>query len=372
MTTATDCNGNECQVAPSYGVKLYSDNINSHLSSPAILSYYTSGNLGHPKEVCFSRADWKTCVQHRADYLQQMGIQRGETVATMISFGPWFSGDNIHDALLQLGTRVLPVGIHPAHRSGAERLMRHLGVSTIITTPSLALALADTCNAPKVKKIILIGENATTDLKNRISQKLQAKVKSLYAATEAIIGFEDPADPSLYCWDPNYLDLHIITSSGDVALTGKGELLVTKKYGDASPIKAYRLGDIVELFPAGNDNFPKLRFLGRTGHAFSLSTGVEVSRAQLDRFLDDLELPIKRAHFSVQHLNNGTDTIEILLATNTPFSSQQICVSFCNLTLDIADLAACGALHISATRNTLLLNDVRKRKITISENPWQL
>ncbi len=368
MTTSTGCNDNDYQVVPCYGERLCPDKINSH----AILSYYTSGNLGHPKEIRFSRADWNMCVQHRADYLRQLGIQRGEIVAVMISFGPWFSGDNIHDALLQLGAIVLPVGIHLAHRGGAERLMKHLGVSTIITTPSLALALADTSINYQIKKIVLIGEHSSTALKNCLSRKLQAKVTSLYAATEAIIGFEDPMDPSLYCWDPKYLDLHVITSSGDITQTGKGELLVTKKYGDASPIKEYRLGDIVELFPAGNNNFPKLCFLGRIGHAFTLSTGVKVSRAQLDRFLDDLELPIERAHFSVQHLNNGTDTIEILLTTNAPFSSQQICDSFCNLTFEITDLVSYRALHIYATRDTLLSNEVRKRKITISENPWQL
>lgn len=372
MRAVVGCNGSDYQSTCSCGETLCSDNLNPQLSHRAILSYYTSGNLGYPKKICFSPADWKMCVQHRADYLQQLGVQRGETVATMISFGPWFSGDNIHDALLQLGARVLPVGIHPAHRGGAKRLMQHLGVSTIITTPSLALALSDTSNTPQIKKIILIGENATAELKDRLSQRLQARVTSLYAATEAIIGFEDPSDPSLYCWDPQYLDLRIVTASGAFAQTGRGELLVTKKYGQATPIREYRLGDIVELLPANNSNFPKLRFLGRAGHAFSLSTGVEVSRAQLDRFLDNLELPIEQAHFSVQHLKNGTDSIDILLETQACFIPEKILRSFTNISLDIADLSACGALQINIDQKKIFPLENRKRKIIITETPWQL
>ena len=372
MITATGCNGSNYQAIHSCEKTSCPDNIKPQLSQHALLAYSTSGNLGHPKEICFSLADWKLCVQHRADYLQQLGVQRGEAVATMISFGPWFSGDNLHEALLQLGTRVLPVGIHPAHRDGAARLMQHLGVSTIITTPSLAFSLEKVSNISHLEKIILIGENATTELKDRLSQKLQARVTSLYAATEAIIGFEDPADPTLYCWDPKYLDLRVVTTSGAVSQTGKGELLVTKKYGQTTPIKEYRLGDIVELFPSDKSDFPKLRFLGRTGHAFSLSTGVEISRVQLDRFLDNLELPIGRVHLSVQHLKNGTDSVDILLGTKASIIPEKILQYFTNISLDIADLSACGALQINIgqEKNSSLEN--RKRQITITETPWQL
>ncbi len=341
------------------------------LRDHAILSYSTSGNLGEPKEVSFSATDWQLSVEQRARYLRRLGVRNGDVVATMISFGPWFSGDNIHDALLHLGTRVLPVGIHPAHRRGAVRLMRHLDVSTIITTPSLARTLAGTPAALSLKQVILIGENATVELKRYLGRQLHTRITSLYAATEAIIGFEDPDDPALYCWDPDYLELSVTGGQGGPVQEGVGELLVTRKFGQATTIHNYRLGDIVELLPAGSRGYPRLRFLGRAGHAFTLATGIEVSRAQLERFLDSLGSPVSRAHFSVHHQEDGTDVVEILLQTSEPVGPIRVRDHFCQISLDIADLFSCGALRILVRSDNTPPGVIRKRKLSFAEAPWQ-
>ncbi len=61
--------------------------------------------------------------------------------------------------------------------------------------------------------------------------------------------------------------------------------VVTRRYGEALPLLRYPLGDRVELIAGDNDG-PRFRYLGRSGHGFGLIGGVKVSRSQLESFLD--------------------------------------------------------------------------------------
>ncbi len=336
-----------------------------------MVSYFSSGTTGSPKQVTFSGEDWAACVAHRADYLQRIGVKAGDSVALMISFGPWFSGDNITEALLQIGARVMPLGIHPGHILAAGELIRNLRLTTIITTPSLAMTLADADRLPEQGRLVLVGESVSPILRKQLSARKGLEITSLYAASEAIIGYEDPEDPGIYRWDPKYLHLEVQTEDGQIAQEGVGPLLLTRRYGTAMRFQRHLLGDIVELLPVTGNSMPGLRFLGRKGHGFGLTTGVQVSRASIESFLDETGLPVKSADISVNHGEDGRDLVRITLETSRKFSPEPVKKLFAAMSLELSDLSDNGYLSIEVeARPATALGG--KRFLSISERPWQL
>lgn len=97
---------------------------------PAAITYFSSGTTGTPKPISYGEQDWQDTVGHRADLLRGVGVRGGDTVAVVLPFGPWFSGDNITDALVALGARVLPAGMYAPHLPAIARLVGWTGADT--------------------------------------------------------------------------------------------------------------------------------------------------------------------------------------------------------------------------------------------------
>lgn len=341
-------------------------------SKEGTVVYFSSGSTGTPKRVDFNVQDWDAAVHYRASCLSALGIGSGDRAAVMLPHGPWFSGDNITDALLSLGTQVLSGGMYLPHLNANIQLIKRLNIDTIITTPSIALAMTSSHLRLVLKNLVLVGENLDTDLRAKLSDWFGAAPRSIFAASEAILGYEDPVIPKLFHWDPEEVFLEVIDDSGQVRQEGAGQLLVTKRYGIATPLLRYMLGDRVELLTE-KGGFPTFRFLGRVGHGFSLTTGVKVTRAQLDHFLDKLHVPIANAKFLIHHAFDGTDHVTINISTPEPDADFTIAEeSFKDISIDVADVASCGYLKVSVEGVPYVGTVFGKRKIDIIETPWQL
>ncbi len=334
--------------------------------------YFSSGLTGSPKRMVYSPEDWRETVLHRAECLSELGIGPGDTVAVLVSFGPWFSGDNIVEAVVSLGARAVPTGIHSAHLSGIHNLAQRLGVTAVVTTPSVALSLADCGAIPSVKKLILIGEHASPPLRQRIQSAFDAATLGLFASTEAILGYEDPESPGIFRWNPEKLYLEVLHEDGTIGDQGTGELLVTKRYGKTMQVIRYRLGDRAEIL-SGHNGLPGFRFLGRLGHAFTLASGVKVSRAQVESFLDSLVLPLSRVSFDVHHGADGRDNLNILLQTPGPktrIDVQEVQRRFETCNFEIEDVVNCGYLKTNVRVESGVLSV--KRWVSFNEGPWVL
>ncbi len=93
------------------------------------LAFFSSSSTGTPKRIPFSADDWEQSVRHRADCLAALGLGERHLAAVLLPFGPWFSGDNISDALLRLGARMLRGPVWPSlgryfaphRRAGCQR-----------------------------------------------------------------------------------------------------------------------------------------------------------------------------------------------------------------------------------------------------------
>lgn len=350
-----------------YGISLAS--ICHESVDRASLGYFTSSTTGSPKRVLFTSRDWQDAAVHRASCLASLGVGSDSFAAVVLPFGPWFSGDNLSDALLRLGASVLPVGLYEPHLPGAIRLMDNVGVNVLITTPSVAMILTRFSSPSNIKKIILVGEAVSNNLRAQLAAHFGVVPQCLFAASESVLGAESPDEPSIFVWDPDLLHLEVLTEEKEVREYGIGELLVTRRYGEAMPLLRYRLGDRVELLPA-DSGMPKFIYLGRIGHAFSLVSGVKVGRAQLDQYLDDLATPVHLAEFTIGHTQDG-DHLHIRLGgTGLLHTPDQIRNSFIASSLDLSDAYNCGFVQVTA--ETCEVPVRAKRYLRITETPWSL
>ncbi|MEW6218930.1 MAG: AMP-binding protein [Thermodesulfobacteriota bacterium] len=337
----------------------------------ARLFYLTSGTTGQPKRVIFSREDWHESVRHRAACLRAVGVTPDDTVAVLLPFGPWFSGDNVTDALVELGARVLPAGLYLPHLPGTAKLLNRIGATAVVTLPTAALALGTCSPLHGIRKLILVGEAASPELRARIEDSFGVRPRSLFAASEAILGFEDDCVSGRYHWDPERIHLEVLDPDGVVRDSGFGEALVTRRYAEAIPLVRYRLGDLIELVPDASG--PCFRFIGRVGHAFSLATGVKVTRVQIERFLDALGYGIASASFRIRHLADGTDAITIDLRAADRLDQGEVARWFQSLSLDLADARACGYLKIFVQLRPIPRGyPGGKRRVAFHESPWSL
>lgn len=335
-------------------------------SFPSTLGYFSSSTTGEPKYVEYTHEDWRQTVAHRVSCLAALGISAQDTVGVLVSFGPWFSGQNITDALLEIGARVIPCGIYLPHLPGIARLLKKYNSTAIIATPSVALALASVIPRMELKHLILVGEAASTTVRQRLQDHFSTSPRSVFACSEAILGYEDVIEQGLYHWDSNRLHLEVLDEKGRISETGRGELLVTRRYGTCTPLLRYRLGDYVELQPQGS-----FRFLGRMGHGFSLASGVTLARAVLEQYLGKLDYPVHLAEFHLLHGDDGRDQLKIRLGSSSreTLDTEQAAKTFLSLTPDIHDVAACGYLEVEVSSFDAEFSN--KRRIRINETPWQ-
>jgi len=344
-----------------------------YLKAKPVLTYFSSGSSGNVKQVDYSKEDWSHTVAHRADCLRHLGLTSEDTVGIVLPFGPWFSGDCLSDACLAVGAKVLPGGMSPAHVPGLTSLFDKTGVNTIITTPSLALSLrCHQLSAKGIKRLILVGEHVSKRLKAKLEEYYGITPVSMYAASEAIIGYEDQQKPGWYCCDPERIYLEVLDEYGRIVSNGKGELLVTRRYGMATPLIRYRLEDLVQLYTDESGN-QSCRFIGRVGHAFTLYSGVKIGRMHLDNFLDNLPGVVVKAFFEVKHFDNGRDSLNVTLHCLDPseLTAEKVQEEFINSSLEIMDVFSCGYLSLSVK-----IKDCNhfysKRRIEIIEGPWKL
>jgi len=338
-------------------------------SNPSSLCYFTSSSTGAPKRVAFSSRDWQQTIVHRADCLAELGLGKDHLATVALPFGPWFSGDNLCESLLQLGARVLPASLYGPHLPGMACLMANVGANALITTPSIAHSMTRFPAPGLLDKLILVGEAASPSIRGRLTNHFGVVPQCLYAASEAVLGAEVQDQPGVFHWDPERLYLEVLTPQGSIVEKGIGELLVTRRYGDAMPLLRYPLNDRVELLPDAKDG-PLFRYLGRSGHAFGLATGVKVRRAQLERFLDEIPGLIHAAHFIVEHTPES-DRLQIILGGSGPLPEPaDVCNRFINSSLDVADAHRCGFLTIAAKLHDAPVR--AKRQLRITEAPWNL
>ncbi|MBF0347107.1 MAG: hypothetical protein HQL81_05515 [Magnetococcales bacterium] len=286
-----------------------------------------------------------------------LGVDHTSRAVVATPFSPWFSGDNLSEALTHLGAGVFAAGAYRPHLSGTLSILHDLAADTLITLPSTAMTLLSMLKEGRamgvlppqspLRRVILVGEPAGEKIRSALEQQWGVATHMLFAASEAVIGYEDPGHPGCYRWNRHWVHLEVLRDDGVIDDFGEGELLVSRRWSEASPVVRYALGDRVVIHPATADQSEHFVYLHRQGQACRLPAGVSVDVALLERFLDGLRPSTTTLGVQAIHHEGGCTSLT-LTVNHLPdgHSLDSLAEWFTSLSLDVTDVVASGFVRL--------------------------
>jgi phenylacetate-CoA ligase len=216
--------------------------------------HQTSGTHGRPLPVFDTAADWAWWMDCWRVVLDRGGVAAGDRVLVASSFGPYVGFWSGFDAAVARGVMAIPTG--GLTSLARLELIRNLGATVLLATPSYALHLAEVAADAKidtaglgVRLVIVAGEpgGSVTATRGRIAAAWSADVLDHAGATEVgPWGVGDPRGDGLDViedwFHPEFLSL----ASGGPAEVGElAELVLTTLGRTGAPVIRYRTGDVV-------------------------------------------------------------------------------------------------------------------------------
>jgi phenylacetate-CoA ligase len=226
----------------------------THGPAAYVRYHQTSGTHGRPLPVFDTLADWAWWMDCWRTILDRAGVTAGDRVFVASSFGPYAGFWSGFEAAVARGALAIPSG---GMTSLARlELMRSLGATVLVATPSYALHLAEVAHdhklehaAAEVRVVIVAGEpgGSVPATRNRIAEAWGADVLDHAGATEVGpwgVGdlHGDGLDVIEEFFHPEFLALE----TGEPARPGElAELVLTTLGRAGAPVIRYRTGDVV-------------------------------------------------------------------------------------------------------------------------------
>jgi len=216
--------------------------------------HQTSGTHGRPLPVYDTAADWAWWMKCWRTIFERGGVTAGERVVVASSFGPYVGFWSGFEAAIDCGAMAVPTG---GMTSLARlELIRTVGASVLLATPSYALHLAEVAAESKidaaalgVRLVIVAGEpgGSVAATRSRISTAWAADVLDHAGATEVGpwgVGDHhgDGLDVIEDWFHPEFLALETGGPAGPGQLA---ELVLTTLGRCGAPVIRYRTGDVV-------------------------------------------------------------------------------------------------------------------------------
>ncbi|MBF0401725.1 MAG: hypothetical protein HQL90_13280 [Magnetococcales bacterium] len=244
-------------------------------------------------------------------------------------------------------------GAYRPHLSGTLSILNRMVSDTLITLPSTAMtmlrmlkegrAMGILPQRSSLQRVILVGEPAGGELRAAMEDALGVTTHMLFAASEVVIGHEDPVHPGCYRWNRKWVHLEVRRDDGVIDESGEGELLVSRRWSEASPVVRYALGDRVVIRPATTNQPEHFIHLRRQGQACQLPAGVTIDFPLLERFLEGLHPSTTMLGVQAHHHEGGHTNLTLTLNHMPDGQSlDSLAERFVGLSLDVADVVSSG------------------------------
>lgn len=252
----------------------------------------SSGTSGVPTVVAYTAADLALWARLIGRGLAALGVGPGTRVHSTLGYGLFTGGLGFHAAAEALGACVVPAaaGNSPRHR----RLITDLRAEVLFSTPSYAMHLAESAQAPlpSVRLGVFGAEPMGEALRARLQDAWGMQAHDTYGLSEAIgpgVAWECPARAGLHVNADAFIAEVIDPATGAVLPDGtEGELVLTAPTKEAMPLLRYRTGDRTAIrrapCPCGR-TLPRL--MGIRGRVDGMLTvrGVNVYPSQIEAAL---------------------------------------------------------------------------------------
>ena len=282
----------------------------------------SSGTTGKPTVVGYTRQDLKNWADMVTRFCVSVGVTDEDVAQISFGYGLFTGALGLHYGLENMGVAVVP-----ASSGNTEKqimLLKDFGVTTIISTPSYALYMAEVAREMGYTKedfklrIGLFGsEGSTVEMREQIEAAWGLFATDNYGMSELVgpgVSGECHVREGLHFAEDHFLPEIIDAQSGDVLPRGEtGELVVTTLSKEAIPLLRYRTKDITrlnyEVCPCGRTHVRMDKVTGRTDDMLKIR-GVNVFPSQVESVLllfpqisPNYQLVLRREDF--------TDTMEI-------------------------------------------------------------
>ncbi|MDD2956166.1 MAG: phenylacetate--CoA ligase [Oscillospiraceae bacterium] len=216
----------------------------------------SSGTTGKPTVVGYTRADldmWATVV---ARLCTAVGATDEDIAQISFGYGLFTGALGLHYGLEKIGAAIVP-----ASSGNTEKqimLLKDFGVTTLISTPSYALYMAEVAREMGYSKedfslkLGLFGsEGCTVEMRQKIEDEWGLFATDNYGMSELIgpgVSGDCEYRTGMHVAEDHFLPEIIDSASGQVLEAGEtGELVVTTLTKEGFPILRYRTKDITRL-----------------------------------------------------------------------------------------------------------------------------
>lgn len=284
----------------------------------------SSGTSGKPTVVTYTDNDlemWSECV---ARLCTMAGVDKSDIAQVAFGYGLFTGALGLHQGLEKIGATVIP-----ASSGNTERqimLMKDLGTTVLIATPSYALYIAEMIEklGYDIKdfklRIGLFGSEATSvEMHKELERRLNIVSTDNYGLSELIgpgVAGECLEKNGMHINEDCFLVEVLDPNTLEPVPEGEyGELVITALGKEAMPILRYRTKDITRILPgecACGRTFRRLdKFHGRTDDMLIIR-GVNVFPSQIEGVLMDIP-EVGGGYEIIVSRENYLDKLEVLV-----------------------------------------------------------
>ena len=283
----------------------------------------SSGTTGKPTVGVYTKEDvdvWSDCVARVA---VAGGVTAEDIIQISFGYGLFTGALGLHYGLEKIGATVIPMSSGNTEKQ--LMMMRDLGVTGLVATPSYALYLSEAVKEGgiplseyKLKLGILGSEPCTPEMRTAIEQNLGIYVSDNYGMTE--LGGPGVSGDCFERDGMHFAEDHFLPEIVDPD-TGKrlgqgetGELVVTTLTKQGMPVLRYRTRDITTLdyepCKCGRTHVRMSKTKGRTDDMLIIK-GVNVFPTQIESVLINIDKIGPHYQLVVRREGNFKDTLEI-------------------------------------------------------------
>lgn len=261
----------------------------------------SSGTTGKPSVVGYTRNDLETWTNLVARMVSLAGVVKGDVAQIAFSYGLFTGAFGLHYGLERVGAAVIPVSGGNTERQ--LMLMQDFGTTTLISTPTYALHIAEVAEDMGIdmKKLRLrLGlfgaEGWTEGFRKEIESRLPIKATDNYGLSEVMgpgVSGECEYTCGMHIAEDHFYWEVIDPATGEVLGPGeKGELVLTTLTKEALPLIRYRTKDITSIVlepcECGRTTARMAKVTGRTDDMLIIR-GVNVFPSQIESVLAETE-----------------------------------------------------------------------------------
>ncbi len=286
----------------------------------------SSGTSGKPTVVAYTKNDLEIWAECMARLIVAVGGSRHDIAQVSFGYGLFTGALGLHQGFERLGAAVIPASSGNTERQ--VMLMKDLGTTALISTPSYALYIAETMERMGIKKeelklkIGLFGSEASTpEMHAELKRRLGLFPTDNYGLSEIIgpgISGECRFKNGMHINEDHFYCELIDKDSLQPIDDGEGELVITTLTKEGLPMLRYRTKDITSLdyspCACGRTNVRMSRIRGRSDDMLIIR-GINVFPSQIEGVL--LSIPETGGNYEIVVSREGyLDTLEVLVEVN--------------------------------------------------------